>query len=191
MTKRLKQTLALGTAGLYCMLNPPFALADTAETVMVKTTQVHEPAMEEAAPPPEEKDGQKINEFVKLSGLFEVDAIVGKDYAGANTSTIELGTAELALEAKVNEWATGLIVVDYDSEDDDRLVVDEANITLGKTETMPLFLTAGKVYAPFGHFATNMLQDPLTHAIGEINAPGVIGGIETYVLPGRSSPTRA
>ena len=183
MTKRLKQTLALGTAGLYCMLNPPLALADTAEAVMVKTTQVHEPAMEEAAPPPEEEEGKKINEFVKLSGLIEVDAILAEDYAGGDTSKIELTTVELALEAKANDWATGLIVVDYEGDDDD-LFVDEANITLGKTEASPLFLTAGKVYAPFGHFATNMLQDPLTHAIGEINAPGVIGGIETYGITG-------
>ena len=183
MTKRLKQTLALGTAGLYCMLNPPLALADTAETVMAKTTQVHEPAMEEAAPPPEEIDGKKINEFVTLSGLIEVDAILAEDYAGVDTSTIELSTVELALEAKATDWATGLIVVDYES-DDDRLSLDEANITLGKTDALPLFLTAGKVYAPFGHFATNMLQDPLTHTIGEINVPGVIGGIETYGITG-------
>lgn len=189
MTKRLKQTLALGTAGLCCILSAPLALAaDTADTVMVKTTQVHEPVMDdggkkEAEPQPEEKDGKKINEFVTLRGLIEADAIVARDYAGSDTSTFELATVELALEGKATEWATGLIVVDYDS-DDDSLYVDEANITLGKTDAMPLFLTAGKVYAPFGHFATNMLQDPLTHTIGEINAPGVIGGFETSGITG-------
>lgn len=184
MTKRLKRTIALGTAGLCCMLNPRSTLADTAQTAMVTTKQVHEQAMEEAAPPTEEKSWKKIHEFVKLSGLIEADAIVAEDYEGTDTSAFELSTVEFALEAKANDWASGLIVVDYESEDDDRLFVDEANITLGNTEAFPLFLTAGKVYAPFGHFATNMLQDPLTHTIGEINTSGVIGGFETHGITG-------
>lgn len=185
MKKRLKQTLALGTAGLYCMLSPSSTLADTTETVaMVKSTQIHEQAMAEPAPPPPGKDGIKLNDFIKLNGLIEADAIAASDYTGTDTSSFELATVELALEAKANDWASGLIVVDYESDDDDRLFVDEANITLGKTDTFPLFLTAGKVYAPFGHFATNMIQDPLTHTLGEINVPGVIGGFETYGITG-------
>ena len=47
MTKRLNQALVLAAAGLYCIISAPLAFADTAETVMVKTTQVHEPAMED------------------------------------------------------------------------------------------------------------------------------------------------
>ena len=181
MTKRLKQTLALGTAGLSCIINAPFALADTAdaEIAMLKPTQAHEHIHE----PMREDSGMKITEFLTLRGLIEADAIATRDYEGVDTSTFELATVELALEAKATEWASGLVVIDYDSEDDD-LFVDEANITLGNTDEFPLFLTAGKVYAPFGHFDTNMIQDPLTHTIGEINVPGVIGGFESHGVTG-------
>jgi hypothetical protein len=70
-------------------------------------------------------------------------------------------------------------VIEYDgTEDNEDLFIDEAHITLGKTEDFPFFLTGGKIYAPFGNFATNMIQDPLTQTLGEINSEGVIVGVE-------------
>ena len=51
------------------------------------------------------------------------------------------------------------MVVEYDgTEDNEDLSIDEAHITLGKTEDVPFFLTGGKIYAPFGDFSTNMIQ---------------------------------
>ena len=58
------------------------------------------------------------------------------------------------------------------------MYIDEANITLGGNEAFPLFLTAGKIYAPFGDFSTNMIQDPFTQTLGEINEEGAIAGFE-------------
>lgn len=184
MNKRLNQALALGAAVIYCLVRSAFALAAAEpDALSIKTTQVHEPAREDGGPTgesrPEGEGGLKINDILTLKGLFEVDAIVARDFTGADTSTIELTTVELALDAKAAEWASGLIVVTYDGEEDD-LYLDEANITLGGTEEFPLFLTAGRVYVPFGYFATNMLQDPLTQTIGEVNVSGVIGGLEVH-----------
>lgn len=139
---------------------------------------------EEVARQLKEKGGQKINDFVTLSGTIEGDMIFAKDYEGTRSSEFDLATVELVLDTKATEWAAGHIVVDYDGGDNENLYIDEANITLGMTDSFPLFMTAGKVYAPFGDFSTNMIQDPLTLTIGEINVPGVIGGFETNGIAG-------
>jgi len=125
-----------------------------------------------------EKQGPGINEFVSLSGSIEGDYKLGKDFSGTHSSEFVLDTVELIMDIKVTEWATGKIVVDYNGDDEDRLYIDEAHITLGKTETFPFFLTGGKIYAPFGDFSTNMIQDPLPLTVGEIIEKGAIAGFE-------------
>jgi regulator of replication initiation timing len=127
----------------------------------------------------EKTSGPGINEFVSLSGSIEGDFKVGKDLRGNHSSEFVLDTIDLILDIKATDWATGKIVVEYDgTEGNEDLYVDEAHITLGKTEDFPFFLTGGKIYAPFGDFSTNMIQDPLTQTVGEINTKGVIAGFE-------------
>jgi len=127
----------------------------------------------------EKSSGPGINEYVSLSGSIEGDYKLGKDFQGDHSSEFVLDTVDLILDVKVTDWATGKIVVEYDgTSDSEDLYLDEAHITLGKTETFPFFLTGGKIYAPFGDFSTNMIQDPLTQTVGEINSKGVIAGFE-------------
>lgn len=137
---------------------------------------------EEVARAIEEKEksrGPGINEFVSLSGIIEGDYKLGKDFQGDHSSEFVLDTVDLILDIKVTDWATGKIVLEYDgTEGNEDLYIDEAHVTLGKTEDFPFFLTGGKIYAPFGEFTTNMIQDPLTQTLGEINGAGVIAGYE-------------
>jgi hypothetical protein len=127
----------------------------------------------------EKSGGPNINEFVNLSGSIEGDYKLGKDFQGDHSSEFVLDTVDLIFDIKVTDWATGKVVVEYDgTEDNEDLYIDEAHITLGKTEDFPFFLTGGKIYAPFGNFSTNMIQDPLTQSLGEINSEGVIAGFE-------------
>ena len=129
----------------------------------------------------EKSSGPGINEYVSLSGSIEGDYKLGKDFQGDHSSAFVLDTVDLILDVKVTDWATGKIVVEYDgTSDSEDLYLDEAHITLGKTGTFPFFLTGGKIYAPFGDFSTNMIQDPLTQTVGEINSKGVIAGFEQY-----------
>jgi hypothetical protein len=139
---------------------------------------------EEVARQLKEKGGQGINDFVALSGSIEGDYTLGKDFEGTHNSAFVLDTVELIFDAKVTDWATGRIVVDYDGDDEDRLYIDEAHVTLGKTEDIPFFLTGGKIFAPFGDYSTNMIQDPLTQTIGEINEAGVIAGFTQSGITG-------
>ncbi len=133
---------------------------------------------EEVARQLKEKGGQRINDFVTLSGSIEGDYKLGKDVAGTHSSEFVLDTVELIMDVKATDWATGKIVVAYEDGDSEDLFIDEAHITLGKTEAFPFFLTGGKIYAPFGDYSTNMIQDPLTLSVGEINENGAIAGFE-------------
>lgn len=143
-----------------------------------ETAKTEEPeAKPGAATEDKEESGLKIGEMLTLSGSIEGDFIVAEDFAGASSSEFNLDTVELILDLKASEWAKGKIVIDYDGDDED-LHIDEANITLGGNESFPLFLTAGKIYAPFGDFSTDMIQDPFTQTLGEINEEGAIAGFE-------------
>lgn len=126
----------------------------------------------------EEKGGFRLGNHIKFSGLFEGDFFAGKDAldpTGAHTTEFDLATMELYIDMMVTDWATGRIVIEYD-DDDDKLRVDEAHVTLGNIEKFPLFLTVGRLYVPFGDFSTHMLQDPFTQVLGEINDEGAILG---------------
>lgn len=152
-------------------------------TEMEKNTQATPPpkaAIEEEVTRQlsEKKPGPQINDYVSLSGSIEGDYKLAKDKVGDSSSEFVLDTVELIMDVTVTDWATGKIVIDYDGDDEDRFYLDEANITLGKTENFPFFLTGGKIYVPFGDFSTNMIQDPLTQTLGEINPKGVIAGYE-------------
>ncbi len=126
----------------------------------------------------EEGRAQKINEYVTLFGLIEGEVVFGEDFEGSNFSEFNVATVELGFDVQMSEWAVGHILAKYEGGDDDDLFIDEANIWLGNYEKYPLLLTAGKFYMPFGNFETNMIQDPLTLEIGEINDYGAAIGLE-------------
>jgi len=63
-------------------------------------------------------------------------------------------------------------------EENDHIVIDEGFIEIGNYDHFPLSVTAGKFYVPFGNFATNMIQDPLTLEVGEISDFGMNIGFE-------------
>ncbi len=112
----------------------------------------------------------RISDFVTLTGLVETELAAGKDFAGDHSSSLELATVELGLEARATDWAAAHILIKYE---DDDLFMDEASVVLGNSEELPLLLTVGRFYMPFGNFASNMIQDPFTLEIGEINDDGV------------------
>jgi regulator of replication initiation timing len=108
-----------------------------------------------------------INDHVSFSGLVEVEGSYSEDFEGINESKFELATVELGFDARANDWASGHVLVLYEEGGDDKVLIDEAFITLGNTEQFPLSLTAGRMYVPFGKFETNMISDPLTLEIAE------------------------
>lgn len=213
MTKTLNRVLALAAASVWLLAPTPPAQAASAtnaelaqlkqqvQLLMQQNQQLNQRITDmeksaQATTPPkaaieaevtrqlgEKKTGPYINDVVSLSGSIEGDYRLTKVKSGEDASEFILDTVELIMDIKVVDWATGKIVIDYDGDDED-FYLDEANITLGKTEAFPFFLTAGKLYVPFGNFSTNMIQDPLTQTLGEINPKGVIVGYEANGFTG-------
>lgn len=102
-----------------------------------------------------------INDHVNFGGAIEVEAGWSEDFDGVSESTIDLATAEFAFEAEVTDWAGGVMAIEWDG-DEDKLTVDEAFITLGGTDEIPVSLQAGRYVVPFGVFDGNTVSDPLT-----------------------------
>jgi hypothetical protein len=75
------------------------------------------------------------------------------------------------------DWITGFALLSWE-DDDEKIIFDEAHITLGGSDAIPYYLQAGKFYMPFGVFETNMISDPLTLEFGEIVDTGAQVGIE-------------
>jgi len=133
---------------------------------------------------------QAINDHVELSGVVEVEAnswSVDDNgfYEDDDGSDITLATVEIGIDARITEWASAHILLLYeDGEENDHVIVDEGIITLGNMDKFPLYLSAGKMYVPFGCFETNMISDPLTLEMGETRDTAVLFGFESGFFHG-------
>lgn len=115
---------------------------------------------------------------ITLSGAIELEAgFENSDTENGDTSDVNLATAELGIEARPMDRLTGFILFSWE-DDDDKVIVDEAWITLGGSDSIPFYLAAGKRYVPFGTYATLMISDPITLDLGEIADTSIETGIE-------------
>jgi len=125
-------------------------------------------------------------ERITLSGAVEVEAgfedIDHDDPAikDEDTSDLSLATAELGVDADVVDHVSGHVLFLYEDEED--VVVDEAFITISGEDVVPLYLTAGKLYVPFGNFETHFVSDPMTLEIGEARETAVTAGFGNDML---------
>jgi hypothetical protein len=125
-----------------------------------------------------------VNDFlerVEISGLIEVEGYAASRGSGNNnrdSSDITLATVELEIDARINEWVSGHLLLLYEEDDTEDFTVDEGIITIGNTAKFPFYLSAGKMYVPFGNFESNMIQDPLTLELGESRESAVQIGFE-------------
>jgi hypothetical protein len=117
--------------------------------------------------------------MIQLSGLIEVGGVWQDiDYVGADPEVEDetdlcLTTVELTAEAELNKWVNVVAVLLYEDstfdmndgdETETTLEVDEAIVTIGNTEEYPLYVSAGKMYVPFGALLTSFPDDPLMDA---------------------------
>ncbi len=123
-----------------------------------------------------------VNDFtpekIKLSGTIEIEAgFESNDIDDEDTSDITLATAEIGIEGKPVDWLTGFALLSWE-DDDEKVIFDEAHITLGATDAIPYYLQVGKFYMPIGVFETNMISDPLTQEFAEVVDTGAQVGFE-------------
>jgi hypothetical protein len=124
---------------------------------------------------------QTITDSVEISGLVEVELnSTNDDINDEDTSDITLATVEIGIDASLSEWASAHLLFLYEEgEESDHITVDEGTITVGNIRKFPVYLTAGKMYVPFGSFESNMISDPLTLEIGETRDTAVQVGFES------------
>ncbi|MDZ4185720.1 MAG: LbtU family siderophore porin [Desulfuromonadales bacterium] len=114
-----------------------------------------------------------INENMTLSGLIEVEGSALRqrliDHSTVSASDLTLATAQLGLDAKVNE-AVGVNFTLL-SEEDEELEVDQAFLYLDQGRWN---LSAGRIYLPFGAFHSHFISDPLPLTLGETRQTALV-----------------
>ncbi len=98
---------------------------------------------------------------ITLSGLIEAGGSFN-DESDALFTTIEV-----ALDAKVNDWVSVHILSLFEASGGGAMDIDEGFTTLGNIEQLPLSLSIGRIYLPFGVYGSHFLSDPLTLELGE------------------------
>lgn len=120
---------------------------------------------------------EQIGENLKLGGLIEVEAgMVNDDYNG-DSSDIVLATVEIRMDAKINNFVKGNVLLLYEEDDTEEFTVDEGTITV--IGPFGEFLKAGKMYVPFGVFNSHFISDPQTLELGEINESAFMAGYDS------------
>lgn len=119
----------------------------------------------------------KVKEHVSFNGTIEIEARWNEDFAGSSESDIALATAEFGVEAKVTDWVVGTLALEW-LDDEDKIDVDEAFITLGNSEKFPAAVKVGRYVVPFGTFAGNTISDPLTLEAFETKEDAIMVGFE-------------
>ena len=117
----------------------------------------------------------KMDGRISLSGAVEVEAGYTSHNPAApgekdeEESDISLSTVDVGVDAELNQYVSGHVLFLYEEgENDDDVTVDEGYVLLDGKDHLPAYLKAGKEYVPFGRFDSNMISDPLTLELGEI-----------------------
>nr|WP_320115835.1 LbtU family siderophore porin [uncultured Desulfuromonas sp.] len=127
---------------------------------------------------------------ITLSGLIEIEAAYESfDFddpgeSDEDSSDIVLATVELGVDVDLVKHVSGHILLLWEEDDTEPMDVDEAFITLDGEDVLPLYLTAGKMYVPFGDFSSNMISDPLTLELGETRESAVLVGFDVNGMYG-------
>lgn len=129
------------------------------------------------ATPGEEAPVANWFDRVTISGVVQVEGSLTDNDDVDTESDVSVATVELGVDTQLSDYSAAHVHLLYE-DDPGTLDVEEATITLGNPEKFPLFLTAGKMYVPFGYYESLMLTDPYTLELGETNEGAVKIGIE-------------
>jgi len=103
----------------------------------------------------------------RFGGLIEIEAAADNNDQDGDSSSITLATVELGLDAKINEYISGHLLMLFEENSTEPAELDEATITISLPRSGEL--TLGKIYLPFGVFNSHLITDPQTLELGEIS----------------------
>jgi hypothetical protein len=114
-----------------------------------------------------------------LPGGLEYGALFEWEVGHSDGETEEaMATVELGAGWQAMDWLHGDVVFLYEEGDTDPMELDQLYLTLGNTEMFPLYFQAGKIYAPFGHFDSFFISDPVVLELAESLEQSVALGFE-------------
>ena len=124
-------------------------------------------------------------ERVNMTGLMQIDVAHVSPEHGDDTSDVTAHKLELGLEAQINDWVRGDILIKHEesTDNDGELKVENVRLTVADPDG-PWFVEAGQYVLPFGVFSSYMLTDPLTKALGETLDSAVLVGATAGALTG-------
>ncbi len=166
----------------------PASAEDMVANAEIENLKKRIKALEAQKPAPDQPEDQgidlgQISKYLTLHGLLETEASYTKPSDSDEESDLTLATAELSIEATLNEFVGGHITLLYEEEEgeDDDIDVDEAVISL--TSPGQLFgqtpsVHVGRMYVPFGMFNSYMISDPLTLELGETQDTAALFALE-------------
>ena len=129
----------------------------------------------------------KAASSVNLSGLLAVNMAANRakdaDGTTANDNDVFLKTAQLNVDATVNRYVNGRLALLYEEDPgNSNVTLDEAIIGFKGGETLPVYANLGRLYVPFGHFASHFITDPQTKILGETNDTAVVAGYANDIV---------
>ena len=138
---------------------------------------------------------------LEVSGAVEVEINSGKDHLATKNSSVALATVELGFDAQINDNVTAHILMLHEDGSTVSPTIDEGVITISSgvdpsaspghhrpgtpkrdpssDSDMYVYLSAGRMYVPFGNFESNMISDPLTLELAETQEAAVQVGFAT------------
>jgi hypothetical protein len=128
-----------------------------------------------------ELEGLALGNGVSVAALVEVEGRVGEE-GGEEVSDITLATFALDIDADLADGIRGHVLLLWEEDDTEPVDLDEATITLGATAAMSGYLTAGKMYVPFGVFQSHFVSDPLVLELAETRKTALLAGWGGTVL---------
>lgn len=126
----------------------------------------------------------RLRESVEAGGLIEFGGGYRSAGAASRESDIQLTTAELGLGVTLNSWIRADLTFLYENPagcEPGGFGLDSASVTFRDEERFPLWLSAGKLYVPFGALLTRFPDDPaadqpVTLLLGEASEEAVAAG---------------
>ena len=159
---------------------------DAQEAALKKQQQLateleHQQAQGHTGDTPAKLVAHEVADSIAIGGIIEVVSSQSNSdgWGGDTASDIVLDTFELGIEASASEWVSGSVLFLYEDADDDNLNVDEAYINIANFDVTPFYGSFGRIYVPFGNFASNMISDPATLTLGETREDVVQFGFES------------
>jgi len=113
-----------------------------------------------------------------FSILIEIEACYWDEQNVEAESDLTLATVELGLSATISDNLNAEMTLLWEEDETEPIDLDTAVIILHDLFDLPLELTAGKMYVPFGEFAGGMITDPMTLDMGETRETAALLAIQ-------------